>query len=130
MKQLIIVALSAILFISGINSLENDPKALIINESYEKADRLLNKMTLREKIGQMTQITVDVIGKGSAARRGIGDICKGADARRGGVELEPRRILLGEMLSELGVDNLCGVNGLWYALVWGRASIKESTHSL
>ena len=28
MKQLIIVALSAILFISGINSLENDPKAM------------------------------------------------------------------------------------------------------
>ena len=64
MKQLIILALSSILFISGINFFDNDPKALVINESYEKADRLLNKMSLREKIGQMTQITVDVIGKG------------------------------------------------------------------
>ena len=64
MKQLIILAFSSILYISGINFFDNDPKASAINESYEKADRLLNKMSLREKIGQMTQITVDVIGKG------------------------------------------------------------------
>ena len=44
MKQLIILAFSSILYISGINFFDNDPKASAINESYEKADRLLNKM--------------------------------------------------------------------------------------
>ena len=74
---------------------------------------------------------IGIIGKGEEARRAIGDICKGVDARRSdGEGLEPRRILLGEMLSKLGVDNLCSVNGLWYALVLGCGSIKESTHSL
>ena len=40
------------------------PESAITAETREKVDRLVAEMTLEEKVGQMTQITLDVIGKG------------------------------------------------------------------
>ena len=43
---------------------EGTPGSTISAETCEKVDRLLAKMTIEEKVGQMTQITLDVLGKG------------------------------------------------------------------
>ena len=39
----------------------------------EKVDDLLSKMTLKEKVGQMTQVTVNVVGDGGSRRSTSGD---------------------------------------------------------
>lgn len=44
-----------------------DPAIPQNNEIEQKVEKLLQKMTLEEKIGQMTQLTIDVIGKGNNA---------------------------------------------------------------
>ncbi len=62
--------LIVIFFVFGCKNLtrENNPYNSIINNSVleNKIDSILKRMTLVEKIGQMTQITLDVIGKGTS----------------------------------------------------------------
>lgn len=56
-----------ILFLISCESDEQQNSAAdssIIAETREKVDRLVAEMTLEEKVGQMTQITLDVLGKG------------------------------------------------------------------
>ncbi len=35
------------------------------NDMEQKIESILKKMTLEEKVGQMTQLTIDVVGKGN-----------------------------------------------------------------
>ncbi|MFU8859461.1 MAG: glycoside hydrolase family 3 N-terminal domain-containing protein [Cyclonatronaceae bacterium] len=71
--QLKILSLILILHFLGVQFLYSpsaNPPVLEIEtrlsdeEIRDKADRLLDQMTLEEKVGQMTQITLDVLGKG------------------------------------------------------------------
>lgn len=53
-------------FFIGICSINAQKKAEKISEEKmeQEIDKILNRMTLEEKVGQMTQITLDVLGKG------------------------------------------------------------------
>ena len=45
---------------------QSDDSDLFSEEVEERAEKLLEKMTLEEKVGQMTQITLDVVGQGDS----------------------------------------------------------------
>jgi beta-glucosidase len=43
---------------------DDHPRSAISAETRERVERMVAEMTLEEKVGQMTQITLDVVGKG------------------------------------------------------------------
>lgn len=56
----------ALVLITGVNAQQSNISTTIRQDkdAERKIENLIKKMTLEEKIGQMTQLTVDVIGKG------------------------------------------------------------------
>lgn len=56
------IILAAVVLLAGFNTSAQETKTSA--EIEEKASDLLSKMTLEEKVGQMTQVTLDVIGEG------------------------------------------------------------------
>lgn len=64
MKNLLFVSLFVLAFFSGCNGLKTE-KAESMVERIPQVEKLLKQMTLEEKVGQMAQITADVITVGA-----------------------------------------------------------------
>jgi beta-glucosidase len=70
MKQIFIFLLAFTALFSCTNNKTTKPAIPKDEEIEQKVETLLQKMTLEEKIGQMTQLTIDVLGEPGSASRG------------------------------------------------------------
>lgn len=67
MKKTITSLITAILLASCCQNSSNIKPAIAQDTKMEeKIEKLLSKMTIEEKVGQMTQLTLDVVGKGNS----------------------------------------------------------------
>jgi beta-glucosidase len=71
MRKIYITAAS-LLLLNVISPAVQAQKKPVVNATDKKVDALIAKMTLEEKVGQMTEVTSDVVSKTKRARSSVG----------------------------------------------------------